>query len=723
MAAEALLGAAFGVLLGHLTSKEFINFFRGKHDESLLKKLKLKLLGLNKVLNDAEDKQFTHPGVKEWLDELKGAVYDAEDLLDEIATQALRCKVEAEYQSGSNQVQSLISSSTKSFEAEIESKLEKMIDTLEDFSKEKDVLGLREVVGRNWSQTRLPTTSLVDEPGVYGREDDKEEIMKLSFFQRSNADISLFVMHDLVHDLAQYVMGDFRYRLEDGKPCDTSENVRHFSYVRGKLGGIDKFNVIKDAKCLRTFLQIYPRSDYNEWRSEKVWLSNRVLVEIFFGMPCLRLLSLPRYKIAKLPYSIGKLIHLRFLDLSHSRIAQLPESICTLYNLETLLLSHCCSLTTLPMDFVKLISLRHLDLSETSLKEMPVNISRLKDLQRLTAFVVGKCGSGINGLKELNSLGGEITISGLENVTSSNDALEAKLKEKKHLESLTLEWGSTAKDSKKERDVLENLEPPPDLKLLEIKNYRGSNFPTWLGDQQFGNMVSLRLENCKNCFSLSPLGQMPSLESLTINDCPEIESFPVRGLPSGLTDLYIRNCKKLKALPEQMHTLLPSLKSLDLSECPEIESFPEGGLPSKLDNLSIGSCKKLFGGRRDWGLQTLPSLTNFSLDGEYEDVLESFPEEGLLPPTLTYLCFTDLKNLKSLNRRGLQPLISLKRMIINNCPQLQSLSVERLPTSLSELIIWCCPLLEPRCHREDGEDWHKIAHIPFIRIDGEVISE
>ncbi|XP_058222878.1 putative disease resistance RPP13-like protein 1 [Rhododendron vialii] len=142
MAGEALLGAAFGVLLDCLTSKDFINFFRGrKHDERLLKKLKLKLLGLNKVLNDAEDKQITHPAVKEWLDELKGAIYDAEDLVDEIATEALRCKVEAEYQSGSNQVQSRISSFTKLFDDEIESKLEKMIDTLEDFSKEKDVLG------------------------------------------------------------------------------------------------------------------------------------------------------------------------------------------------------------------------------------------------------------------------------------------------------------------------------------------------------------------------------------------------------------------------------------------------------------------------------------------------------------------------------------------------------------------------------------------------------
>ncbi|KAF7112273.1 hypothetical protein RHSIM_RhsimUnG0246400 [Rhododendron simsii] len=561
MAGEALLGAAFGVLLDRLTSKEFINFFRGrKHDERLLKRLKLKLLGLNKVLNDAEDKQINDPAVKEWLDELKGAVYDAEDLVDEIATEALRCKMEAEYQSGSNQVQSLISSFAKLFDDEIESKLEKMIDTLEDFMEQKDVLGLREVAGRNW--------------------------------------------------------------LEDDKPCGTSENVRHFSYVQRNFDGVDKLRLIKDAKCLRTFLHIKHRNDDYDLQSEKSWLSNKVLDEIISGMPRLRLLSLPTYAIEELPYSIGKLIHLRFLDLCTSRITQLPESVY----------------------LGKLISLRRLDLSdhhvyeETNLKEMPVSISRLKDLQLLTDFVVGKCsGSGINGLKEFNSLHGAITISGLENVTSGNDASEAKLKEKKHLKSLTLRWGSTTEDSQKERDVLENLEPHTNLESLTITNYGGTRFPNWLGDKSFCNMVRLWLVKCKNCFSLPPLSQMPSLESLLINDCPEIETFPEGGLPSGLTELSISKCEKLKSLPEQMHTRLSSLQSLYLSDRPEIEPFSERRLPSKLVSLSIENCKKLVGGLRDWGLQTLPSLTWLALDCESEDVLESFPEEGLLPPTLTYL--------------------------------------------------------------------------------------
>lgn len=141
--------------------------------------MNLKLIEVNKVLNDAEYKQITDSAVKRWLDELKDAVYHADDLIDEIAYKALQCKVEAEYRSGSNQVQSLISTFTSLFDRGLASKLEEMIGMLDKFVKAKDVLGLGVVDVQNWSQTRPPTTFSVDETCVYGRDTEKEEIMKL----------------------------------------------------------------------------------------------------------------------------------------------------------------------------------------------------------------------------------------------------------------------------------------------------------------------------------------------------------------------------------------------------------------------------------------------------------------------------------------------------------------------------------------------------------------
>ncbi|PSR85241.1 Disease resistance RPP13-like protein, partial [Actinidia chinensis var. chinensis] len=183
--AEALVGGAFlsatlQVLFDRLASRGVLDLFRGpKHgDGDKLRKLKLKLMELDLVLDDAERKQFTHQSVKNWMEELKDAVYHAEDLLDEIATEALRLKVESHYQSGPNQVRAPISTSSSLLDAELVSKIKEVVDSLEYFATQKDVLGLKEVASRKWSH-RLPSTSLVDESRVFGRDSDKEEIIKL----------------------------------------------------------------------------------------------------------------------------------------------------------------------------------------------------------------------------------------------------------------------------------------------------------------------------------------------------------------------------------------------------------------------------------------------------------------------------------------------------------------------------------------------------------------
>ncbi|MCI60526.1 putative CC-NBS-LRR resistance protein, partial [Trifolium medium] len=56
--------------------------------------LETKLLTLHSVLQDAEQKQFFNPEVKQWLDELYDVVSTAEDLFDEIGYSYLQCKVE-----------------------------------------------------------------------------------------------------------------------------------------------------------------------------------------------------------------------------------------------------------------------------------------------------------------------------------------------------------------------------------------------------------------------------------------------------------------------------------------------------------------------------------------------------------------------------------------------------------------------------------------------------
>ena len=111
MALEVVGGAFLSALLQEvfdkMYSREVLDFIQGKKLTGvLLKKLEITLLSVNAVLDDAEEKQISNPEVKLWLSELKEAIYEAEDLLHEIKTEALRRKVEAEFGSSTSKVQS-----------------------------------------------------------------------------------------------------------------------------------------------------------------------------------------------------------------------------------------------------------------------------------------------------------------------------------------------------------------------------------------------------------------------------------------------------------------------------------------------------------------------------------------------------------------------------------------------------------------------------------------
>ncbi|XVE81348.1 hypothetical protein DITRI_Ditri15bG0056500 [Diplodiscus trichospermus] len=176
----ALLSASLQVLFDRMASREVLDFLRGKKlKNSLLEKLEIALLSISAVLDDAEEKQIANKNVKKWITELKDAVYDAEDLLDEITTEALKRKWEAENQTTATQVSRLFSSLNPFSYKGLELKLEEMVERIDFLVKQKYVLGLREGGGEMFSFQRSPATSLLDDCDVYGRDNEKEAIMKL----------------------------------------------------------------------------------------------------------------------------------------------------------------------------------------------------------------------------------------------------------------------------------------------------------------------------------------------------------------------------------------------------------------------------------------------------------------------------------------------------------------------------------------------------------------
>ena len=128
-------------------------------------------------------------------------------------------------------------------------------------------------------------------------------------------------------------------------------------------------------------------------------------------------------------------------------------------------------------------------------------------------------------------------------------------------------------------------------------------------------------------------------------------------------------------------------------------------------SIWIENCKKLKP-LSEWGLHRLSSLQSFIMKDVYPE-LHSLPDECWLPSTLKSLSIRDMPNLSSLSK-GINNLTSLHELSIGDCPNLRSLPDERTFSTLSSLRIWNCPLLERRCLKDKGADWHKIADIPDV---------
>nr|GEW94025.1 hypothetical protein [Tanacetum cinerariifolium] len=212
-----------------------------------------------------------------------------------------------------------------------------------------------------------------------------EELLSWSFFQHAPHDESLFVMHDLMHDLATSVACWgvlFQVRERDGK----------------------------EAKCLRTFLSVGVK---DRWQTN--YLPKKILVDLLPQLPLLRVINLSDYMISEVPECIGSLKHLRYINLSRTNIRSFPETVCDLYNLQTLIVFGCSSLAKFPNNFSKLKNLRHLDIRDTpQLKDMPLGVGELKSLQTLSKIIIGRENDfSITQLKDLKNLSGSVSIKGL----------------------------------------------------------------------------------------------------------------------------------------------------------------------------------------------------------------------------------------------------------------------------------------------------------------------
>ncbi|OAY72340.1 putative disease resistance protein [Ananas comosus] len=201
------------------------------------------------------------------------------------------------------------------------------------------------------------------------------------------------------------------------------------------------------------------------------------------------------------------------------------------------------------------------------------------------------------------------------------------------------------------------------LPLLSISGGPTVEYPSAEVLQSLSSLRKLVIEECGRLDSLS-LQSLSSLKSLMIRNCPSLVVCSPRGLSSlSITHLDIINSSTFIDLLQELR----ALKCLKICSCPGLTSFAGGkGALVKLNclqELEIDNCVDL---------HSLPA---------------------------------DLHELKSL--------VYLR---ISRCPKLECLP-DSIPYSLESLSIIHCSQLKDRCRKNDGQDWHKIAHIRNLLIE------
>ncbi|XP_015894121.3 putative disease resistance RPP13-like protein 1 [Ziziphus jujuba] len=224
-----------------------------------------------------EEKQITNPAVKEWLEELEDAAYDADDLLDEIATDALLDKLEADESSGSG-TSGKVSNNLKKNVSGIEKRMEKIIEMVEFIANQKDLLYLKVIEGV--ASPREPTTSLVDESEVYRREEDKKEVVKM--LREEHDDSSNLHVFAIVGmggvgktTLAQLLYNDNRVK--------EHFELKIWVYIS------ERFDILMATKTVLTAVTDHPsHSSYDN--KDLDWLQN-MLKEVLMGKKLLLVLD------------------------------------------------------------------------------------------------------------------------------------------------------------------------------------------------------------------------------------------------------------------------------------------------------------------------------------------------------------------------------------------------------------------------------------------------
>ncbi|KOM45403.1 hypothetical protein LR48_Vigan06g070900 [Vigna angularis] len=187
--AEVLLG----IVIQNLQSfgQDQLATFWGVHQHTQM--LSSNLSAIRAVLRDAERKQITSYAVKDWLQKLTDAAYVLDDILDECSMHFTKMHSD----DGHTSCLSRLHPNDILFRFNIANRMKDITQRFHDIHEEKSRFNLEhgvtevQTVDDDWRQT----SSDITEPVVYGRDHDREQIVKFLLEDASNSEeLSIFLI-------------------------------------------------------------------------------------------------------------------------------------------------------------------------------------------------------------------------------------------------------------------------------------------------------------------------------------------------------------------------------------------------------------------------------------------------------------------------------------------------------------------------------------------------
>lgn len=404
-------------------------------------------------------------------------------------------------------------------------------------------------------------------------------------------DIRSCTMHDLVHDLAQSVVGNHECAIVSVSELMNIPRVRRLQLIVDEALSAAFSVTINSAKKLRTLIIL--DSPYYELDPNRFSKSKR-----------LRVLYLDSLTKALSPLSSWspKLKHLRYLNLSSFDLSETPNhnSINKLYNLQTLVLCECRHVQDFLKNIESLKKLRHLNITLTDIKELPDSVTSLCNLQRLD---LQKCNSftsfpnSINGLEYLRFL--DLSFTPIEELPDSITSLH-------HLQTLDINSCQKLKALPKYVKGLEELRifNFRDCTLLEALPEDFGLLTQLRSLDLFGTKIKVLLESCANLNNLEFVDLSFCELPKEVTNWKKLKYFIYgkEGAPVGIGELvYLRELSYSVNSNTDLNAGIEELRNLNLLEEITIYDLENVEDPVDAEEANLKGKEKLRRLYLEWG--------------------------------------------------------------------------------------------------------------------------